>query len=53
MPFAGKSRHVKTLHEKINKKLYWNGYMLLIFETFFDLMMVILVNMKVADWEDD
>ena len=53
MAFAGRFRHVKTLHVKINRKLYWNGYMLLIFETFFDLIMVVLVNMKVADWSDD
>ena len=51
--FSGKFKHVNTLHQKINSSLYWNGYMLLIFETFFDLIMVILVNMKIADWDDE
>ena len=46
-------RHVSKLTTKINEKLYWNGYMLLVFETFFDLIMVVLVNMKVADWSEE
>ena len=50
--FTIKCRQVNRVHQKINKKLYWNGYLILIFETFFDTFMCILVNMKVADWAD-
>ena len=51
-PFTFTSSKLKTIHGKLNQKLYWNGYLVLIIEVFLELSMVALVNMKVADWSE-